>query len=280
VTNYTNVFIPTNLEVAESVKENFGSFYAALFDATLEKNKDADGRNPVITEYSWMAGSCDPCPGPALQPQDALILGGDVLPSFAEDVKNQNIWSLTRSLTLTRLHARYDQTSLGEDLVFRAGTPKEGGRETGRGDTKNYTDARDYSYNNFQGRYIIRHFWEGEIKCQDPIRGRWGGPVGNPFGRGAPTAARDLAFVKRGGISLPSVLVNDLPELGIKASQKKINPSDKKKYEPSNGASPTLPSITPMTTPTENPISWGFIVAAIGGLILLMLVVVSRPKNH
>jgi hypothetical protein len=214
VTNYTNVFIPTNLEVSEKTKDDFGSFYATLFDATLEKFKDADGRNPVVTEYSWVSGSCDPCPGPALDPGDILTLGGDVLPSFASDVQSGNIWGLTQ-LTLTRLHARYDQSTLGEDLVFRTATPKEGGRETGYGDQKNYTNAMDSSSNNFQGRYIIRHPWTGPITCIDPTRGVWGGPPGDRYGSNQPMAAKDLAFAKRGTVTLGDTLMVDVPAIGF-----------------------------------------------------------------
>jgi len=57
--NYANVTIPTNLAVDENAAGDFGAMYAALFDATLAKNPKS-----VVTEYSWMAGSCDPCPTP------------------------------------------------------------------------------------------------------------------------------------------------------------------------------------------------------------------------
>jgi hypothetical protein len=285
VTNYTNVFIPTNLEVAESVKENFGSFYAALFDATLEKYKDADGRNPVITEYAWAANTCDPCPGPALQPQDALILGGDVLPSFAEDIKNQNIWGLT-NLTLTRLHARYDQTSLGEDLVFRNGAPMDGGREAADGDIKNDNDAKQAYANQFQGRYIIRHRWEGKIECQNPQRGIWGGPPDDPYGWSQPTAAKDLAFAKRDGVKLAAMLAQDVPMLGLSIVPQNMTgaaPStsgEKKKLKPAGGSGPTQPSFyTPEPIPLRTPFNWGFAVAALGGLILLLIVASSLKRD-
>jgi MYXO-CTERM domain-containing protein len=72
--NYPNVTIPTNLDVSDEVKERFGPFYAALFDATLEKHPGA-----VVTEYSWDASTCDPCPGPTLGPTDITTLGADAL---------------------------------------------------------------------------------------------------------------------------------------------------------------------------------------------------------
>jgi hypothetical protein len=76
VANYPNVTIPTNLDVAESARDSFGTFYTTLFDRTIEKNPKA-----VVTEYAWEPTNCDPCPGPALDFADITTLGGDVLPS-------------------------------------------------------------------------------------------------------------------------------------------------------------------------------------------------------
>ena len=73
--NYPNVFIPTNLDVREAARGQFGEYYAALFDATLEANEGA-----VVTEYAWQATGCDPCPGPVLSEQDLATLGADVAP--------------------------------------------------------------------------------------------------------------------------------------------------------------------------------------------------------
>jgi hypothetical protein len=73
--NLPNATIPTNVEVKDEVKARFPEFYAALFDATLAKNPKA-----VVTEYSWDAGSCDPCPGPTLQGADFLTLGAALFP--------------------------------------------------------------------------------------------------------------------------------------------------------------------------------------------------------
>jgi len=50
VANYDNVTIPTNLDVTNETRQRFGSFYASLFDQTLEKHPKA-----VVTEYSWDA---------------------------------------------------------------------------------------------------------------------------------------------------------------------------------------------------------------------------------
>jgi hypothetical protein len=75
VANYPNVFIPTNLEVADGVRQNFPAFYAELFDATIERM----GRKAVVTEYAWQTTSCDPCPTPPLSLDDLSTLGLDVI---------------------------------------------------------------------------------------------------------------------------------------------------------------------------------------------------------
>lgn len=82
--NYPSVTIPTNLDLAEGSKEHFARFYAELFDRTLEKTPKS-----IVTEYSWDAGSCDPCPGPALWPQDFAMLGADVVPSAGKPTNPQ-----------------------------------------------------------------------------------------------------------------------------------------------------------------------------------------------
>jgi hypothetical protein len=74
VANYPNVAIPTNYDVADSARTQFGAFYAALFDKTVAEHPGA-----VVTEYSWDASSCDPCPTPALEPGTVATLGADVL---------------------------------------------------------------------------------------------------------------------------------------------------------------------------------------------------------
>jgi MYXO-CTERM domain-containing protein len=210
VSNYKNVTIPTNLDVRDEVRNKFGEFYAALFDRTVEKNPGA-----VVTEYSWDASTCDPCPGPQLNYQDFAVLGSDVLgggPGKVEPYQGHG-------LVLTRLHARYGRGDVPDDLVFAKATPIVGGREhvvdhkTGALEE----GSRDDSINNFQGRYAIRHEWTGPIECQDPVRGRWGGPPGNEPYR-APVAAKDLAFAPRGQVQLPQLVAEDIPELGVKAA--------------------------------------------------------------
>ncbi len=201
VANYKNVTIPTNLDVNEQARDQFGAFFAALFDKTIEENPGA-----VVTEYSWASATCDPCPGPTLDPSEISTLGGDVLPS-----KDQGFYDFV----LTRLHARYDKQALGEDLVFKTAGAIVGGREQTGPDGKLETGSRSDSYNNFQGRYAIRHPWKGAINCANPRRGVWGGPTEGESGGGL-KVARDLAFAPRGTLQLASVVTHDVPEIGLK----------------------------------------------------------------
>ena len=216
VSNYDNVTIPTNLDVDESARGQFSTFYASLFDRTLDKHPKA-----VVTEYSWAATSCDPCPGPTLDGSDIQTFGGDVLPSSSGDALQPNKprfgpmrggrgwWGM--GWVLTRLHARYKKDTLGADLVFKAAPPISGGREV-RGQDGLEHGAQPSGFNNFQGRYAVRHPWKGPITCANPVRGVWGGPPqGEQYQQ--PKAARDLAFAPRGGIQLASFLKQDVPEL-------------------------------------------------------------------
>jgi hypothetical protein len=127
--------------------------------------------------------------------------------------------------TITRLHARYTKESLGEDLVFKAAPGITGGREMRVADGNLEHGATPSSFNNFQGRYAIRHEWKGPIACANPRRGIWGGPPGmSPWGTGAPPgpsqtkAARDTAFAPRGKLQLASFVRGDLSDLDVKGA--------------------------------------------------------------
>jgi len=95
--NYPNVTIPTNIDLQEGMKDRFGAFYAALFDRTLEQHPGA-----VVTEYAWQATSCDPCPGPTLDPSELQTLGADVLAGPRDKPQRYD----SGDFVLTRLHAR------------------------------------------------------------------------------------------------------------------------------------------------------------------------------
>src|SRR5690606_26204129 len=196
--NYDNVTIPTNLEVKDETRKRFGEFYASLFDHTIAQHPQS-----VVTEYSWAASSCDPCPVPSLSGQEVRVLGADVLPSMSHYFDEQgnllDEWSLPNEFTLTRLHARYDRASLGEDIIFQEAPAIVGGREflQDNGVLERGSRPAEYGQDNFQARYIIRHYWDGPVSCANPQFGIWGGPPGGHSDDGGMKVARDLAFVNR-----------------------------------------------------------------------------------
>ena len=246
VANYPNVTIPTNLNVSEKVGERFGEFYAALFDRTLEKNPKA-----VVTEYSWSAASCDPCPTPALTWGELATLGYDVTSGQAPSgpstglptSRGRRAFGQPNAFVLTRLHARYDKDDLGEDLVFKEAKAIAGGREFMGSAGKLEEGATDSYSNNFQGRYAMRHEWTGPIECEAPRRGIWGGPPGG--GRSAaPKAATDLAFAARGSMSLVQMVPEGIPELGLNQRGMSVYNDE---VAPEVEAGPKVPTPRPRT---------------------------------
>ncbi len=214
--NYDNYAIPTNLDVTAATSESFGAFYASLFDRMLALHPRS-----VITEYAWAAGSCDPCPTPPLTEDELVALGGDVIPSYADDVEAGEVpFSFVNDFVLTRLHFRYSFDTLREDLVLRPAPPIHGG--TGMPGRAGELDkgVGVSSRNAYQGRYVIRHPWEGATPCEAPRRGVWGGPPGSGHyaSLGPIQSATDAAFAPRGAVELFAHLSRDVPALSSTAA--------------------------------------------------------------
>ena len=207
VANYKNVYIPTNFDVKPSVKERFAEFYAALFDKTIEANPGS-----VVTEYAWQSRptevfdnsvKCDPCPPIIPEDKDMITLGGDVIGG-----------PITKGgYVLTRLHARYGKDDMKDDLRFREAAPVSGGNEVWSRQGLQY-GANPAAENRFQGRYAIRYWWTGPIKCKNPTRGVWGGPPNGA--QNQVIAAQKVAFAPRGKLELAGVIKRDLWEIGYK----------------------------------------------------------------
>ncbi|HWN66202.1 MAG TPA: DUF2330 domain-containing protein [Haliangium sp.] len=269
VANYPNATIPTNLDVKDEARKRFGEFYAALFDRTLAANTGA-----VITEYAWDASTCDPCPTPALTPDELATLGYDVLytpmpqpkDKPARQGKKDAVDELLAAspappppqasqppfgFVLTRLHARYGKGALGDDLVFRAAQPIVGGREVPGATGALEQGSQPSSYNNFQGRYAIRHAWTGPVACANPRRGIWGGPPGG--GQPRPMAATELAFAPRNRVTLASVVAQDVPEIGLKAgvAEAPLPPDPAQPQATPDSAQPQTPP--PQPSPSQTP---------------------------
>ena len=217
VANYPNAFIPTNIEVSGDVKADFGTFYTKLFARTVKQNPGA-----VVTEYAWDASTCDPCPGPTLDPEDYATFGADVLGGESEQ-------EFFRGWTVTRLHARYGKDGLTDDLVFKSAPAVVGGRERvdERGRLETGAKLEAGGSDNFQGRYIVRNRWTGAVNCEEPVYGNWGGPPGNPGGLPQPSPAlspntlgQPAAITDGGSLEdrdLETLVKEDIDDLDVKA---------------------------------------------------------------
>ena len=133
-TNYRTVKLPSNMDVPEFVQDEFADFYKAMFtNQVAEHNERA-----VFLEYAWDMAWCDPCAADPLSHKELTGLG-----VFWLDGSPNNRMAPAQNVFVTRLHVRYDANTFPSDLMFQ---------ETG--DRQNY-----------QGRYVIRHPWKGEARC-------------------------------------------------------------------------------------------------------------------
>ena len=252
VANYKNVFIPTNFDVKPAVKTRFAEFYAALFDKTVEASPGA-----VVTEYAWTAVPnyhCDPCTDADISNPDLMTLGGDIV---GGQIGRGNF-------VLTRLHARYGKSDMKDDLRFREAKPVTGGREQWSKNGLEY-GAIASPQNFFQARYAIRHWWTGPIKCEQPVRGVWGGP---PDGNYQPTiAASKLAFAPRGKLEVASVIKRDLWEINLKKDS-------------ASAPSPSPPGGGKFATPPSKKVQ-GFGFGAMLGLVAISAgLLISRRRTR
>jgi len=134
--NYQTVKIPSDVEVPEFVEKQFADFYRSTFARSWREH----GRSAVATEYVWNMGACDPCAAPPLTPDELKQAG-----VFWMDEQSDPSSRRFMPVTLTRLHVRYDAEHFPEDLMFQ---------ETG-------------DQQLFQGRYVIRRPFRGEMKCSN-----------------------------------------------------------------------------------------------------------------
>ncbi len=132
-TNYRTTKLPSGNEIPIFVKNEFSDFYTAMFDTQVQKH----GMSTVFMEYAWNMSWCDPCAADPLSRDELRELGVFWLDEAAQNGQAQNAF-------VTRLHVRYNAERFPEDLIFQ---------ETG-------------DQSNFQGRYVLRHPWQGEPDCE------------------------------------------------------------------------------------------------------------------
>lgn len=130
LTNYRTVKVPSDVELPEFVKNEFTDFYKSMFATAHTKEQ----KKVAFLEYAWDMGWCDPCVANALSPEELRQAG--VFWDTASRGGGSNVF-------ITRLHVRYTRDRFPEDLRFQSTSNRE----------------------NFQGRYIIRHPYRGEMDC-------------------------------------------------------------------------------------------------------------------
>jgi len=245
VANLTNFFIPTNLDVSDDVRSGFGAFYDSLFGEALR----AEGGRAVATEYAWGSNSCDPCPEPPLADDDLRTLGAPQrtvtwnnhqpppVPTTAfldpptqgtrtvypRLVTTGSSYSFVQPYVITRLHVRYSKDTLSEDLLFHSAPPVIGGREPSGGAQGATVVGRGGGSSTFQGRYVIRHYWEGPAACSAPQYGRWGA---GPGVKGQTQTASASAAGISARFELRRVVQSPVPSLGLAGHSHPLRPGE------------------------------------------------------
>ena len=130
--NYRTVRVPSEVNIPPYVKDDFAHFYRDMFGAAAKKEGAV-----VFTEYFWDMGWCDPCAADPLNPEELRKAGVFWLDENAGRGGASNV-------LITRMHVRYDAAHFPEDLVFKE------------------TEDRQ----NFQGRYILQHAFDGKADCE------------------------------------------------------------------------------------------------------------------
>jgi hypothetical protein len=142
-TNYRTVKLRTDVEIPTYIKDpaEFGRMYRAMFDQHVKR----EAMSAVFQEYAWDMGWCDPCAADPLTSDELRRLGVFWLDDAGRGVSGRVVRGAPgpADVFVTRLHVRYDQAHFPEDLVFQ---------ETG-------------DRTNFQGRYVLRHAWNGPRQC-------------------------------------------------------------------------------------------------------------------
>jgi hypothetical protein len=138
ITNYRTVKVPSDAEIPVFVKNEFADFYKAMFQTSYTQ----EGKKVAFLEYAWDMSNCDPCSAEPLSPEELKQAGVFWLDRQLPTQPNFGFPSGNTTF-ITRLHVRYTRDKFPEDLMFQATSNRE----------------------SFQGRYVMRHPFTGEVKC-------------------------------------------------------------------------------------------------------------------
>ena len=144
-TNYRTVKLPEGMDIPIFVKDEFPSFYQAMFTEQVKR----ENGNAVFMEYAWDMNWCDPCAADPLTQEELKKIGvfwvGDQtnIPTPPGLRQPRPPMPGASEVFVTRLHVRYNLDHFPEDLMFQ--------------------ETADRS--NFQGRYVLRHAYQGSDTC-------------------------------------------------------------------------------------------------------------------
>jgi hypothetical protein len=140
LTNYRTVKVPTDAEIPEYIKSEFGEFYKATFQKVYEREQ----KKVAFLEYAWSTSNCDPCSTEPPSQAELKDAGVFWLDENNDPATSRRRWGGSSGDTfITRLHVRYTRDKFPEDLMFQ----ETGNRE------------------NFQGRYVMNHPFKGNASC-------------------------------------------------------------------------------------------------------------------
>jgi hypothetical protein len=134
--NYRTAKIPTDTNIPEYIKQEFGDFYKSLFQRSYDQENGRVG----FLEYAWNVSGCDPC---STEPPNEQELKEAGVFWQGEDSRFPGEVPSSKGTFITRLHVRYNRSNFPEDLVFQQTANQE----------------------TFQGRYIMNHPFTGKTDC-------------------------------------------------------------------------------------------------------------------
>lgn len=257
--NYPFIFPPTNIEVAFKVKERMGEFYAALHDRLMTKHPGAflaeyawaaddcgepcpseairinelltlgadvfeeavpeEERNPEPPQLSDEEKKKEEAELKALKPKERRELKEE-RQEEREEIARRKALVGRNHYVLSRLHARYDSSSLPKEiqLGFESQAVRGGVGIPKGPDAKLELEVVDSRDNRHQTRYVNFHPWKGVLKCEQPDRWRWGKAPRTYRGLRKIWVTEDMARKDRKQIKLEEVVETPIAELGLEGN--------------------------------------------------------------
>ncbi|HEX7671992.1 MAG TPA: DUF2330 domain-containing protein [Polyangiaceae bacterium] len=248
VKNYPNVFPPTNIEVDFKVKERVGEYYAGLHDLLLQKQPLG-----FLNEFAWPTKGCgQPCPNEPLLIHELLTLGADIFEravpkaerepkapemndaekaafkEIKEKKKKKEIEDMRKEVArrkallsrhhyvLSRVHHRYDKTTLPNDVELGPAGHVHGGVDVPQGAKATLpTDVKPSAESQMQTRFVSFHPSPAVPHCDKPERYRWGKAPRTYLGLRKIWVAQDTAAKNRTSHKPAELTYTPIPLLAI-----------------------------------------------------------------